>query len=190
MENLPKKKKPTDSSKEPKSEGFHLPKLAKAFGVNEDLVNQGLAFLDQRIDERIQKALETERPKVVEGLKKALTEMTAANPQTAQTPESPTLNPAPTQTPSPTVTPQGTQLLTSLLASLGGGGSSLDKIADTIVKARAISEAINPPSPYDDLMKRFLLTQMTANIKALATAGLIRKEVAESMGKEAEKIGK
>ena len=182
MENLQKKKKPENFSKEPKSEGFHLPKLAKAFGVNEDLVNQGLAFLDQRIDERIQKALEAERPKVVEGLKKALTEMTAANPQT---------NPAPTTTPeSPTVTPQGTQLLTGLLASLGGGGSSLDKIADTIVKARAISEAINPPSPYDDLMKRFLLTQMTANIKALATAGLIRKEVADSMGKEAEKIGK
>jgi hypothetical protein len=140
-----------------------LTDLGRQFGVDPATV---LTMLDQRIDQRVTQLLEAERPKIIEGLKKALTELAGqpSNPSPVQT------NPiqsGPVQNQTGGITPQGAQILQSLLQTLssssGGGGVDLTRLYTLAEQMAAIRNAMTPPQTVDvkDLHNIFVDGQKT-----------------------------
>jgi len=158
---LAEAQKPGNESSKPADLG-KLTDLGRQFGVDPTTV---LTMLDQRIDQRVTQLLEAERPKIIEGLKKALTELAGgpSNPSPVQTNQVQT-NPVQNQTGG--ITPQGAQILQSLLQTLsssGGGGVDLTRLYTLAEQMAAIRNAMTPPQTVDvkDLHNIFVDGQKT-----------------------------
>jgi len=144
------------------SSGEGLPRIP---GIDvEKLLEKYMPVIDKYIDDKVtqkfQELMEQERARIIEGVKGALNEMLKSNPGS-----------------NPGQTPLSPELLALIANILGGGGrSELDKLADTITKARAIADALNPPNPLDKLFFSFIRSQMLANLRLLRKQGLITEE--------------
>lgn len=169
------KKEPVDLT--PKKKARPRPTL------DEDTIKQILPLADDYIDKRIQKALEAERPKMIEGLKRAIQELAyeAANPPpTPQQPTAATNQTEPTTPPQTSITPQGAQMLNMLLRAVSTPASSLESLATTLTQARAISDALNPPSIWDRVMQNVV-------IRSLVSTGQMTKREQEVLERKIEK---
>jgi len=160
-----------EENKEVGSGKIEMPRIAKMFGIDENILKSAEAWLDQKIEQKFRQLLEEEKAKIVEAVRQTIVEMLGQ--ARLQAPQSP--NPTPTSSPPAQLSPE----LFAMFAQLLGSGSGLDlkKLAETIALARQIADALNPPSLWDRVGERVM-------IRLLARQGLITEKEQKMLEKE------
>lgn len=150
--------------------------------IPKDKIEEGLKWLDKYIEGKFKTMLESEKAEIAKSVSsiigeevpkavnKAIGELVKAYLPLATPPtESAEQNIQNSQQ----INPAFLQLLSSFI---GGGKSEMDRLADTITKARAIADALNPPTIWDKVFPQIV-------VRAFMKAGLLT----EHEGKEIEK---
>lgn len=124
-------------------------------------------LVDQRIDARVQAAIEAERPQVAAAVKGAIEQVLATAQAQGFTVPGVTGNSADGGVvPGSPVTPTGAAFINFLMKQGGGASSDMENLAKTLTQARAISDVLNPPSIWDRVMQNVVL-------RSLRGAGLV-----------------
>lgn len=138
-----------------------------------------LKLMDARIDERVQAALEAERPQIAAAVKGAIAQVIAdARAQGLSVPGVPSGPGEGGAIPGSPVTPEGLAWINLLRGGGGGESESLDGFIRKAGQFKAIAELFNPPA---SLTERIM---QTAYIRSLKNVGLVTDKQMGDVEKE------
>ena len=135
-----------------------------------------MKLMDSRIDERVQAALEAERPQIAAAVKGAieqvLAQAKAAGIAVLGVPLAPGEGGV---VPGSQVTPAGAQLISWMTKS--DQSSDMENLAKMLTQARAISDVLNPPTMWDRVMQNVV-------VRSLRQTGLLTGTEADTLTKQ------